>query len=256
MSIVLNGTNGETFPSWTTATRPASPTAGQTGYNTTTSALDIYNGSAWTTAISSTSGGAAFSNITLNGSSSGSTLLQSSATASGTVTLPAGTGTAAIQGVSTNLVAGTAIPFTSTPTMPVTGIPSWVRRITLMFNGVSTSGTTNIIVQLGTGGTPTYTTSGYTGAASNQTGAVATAFTSGFIVVLNVSASGVFSGQMILNNFGSNIWSESSTIGTGSTVKYGAGIVSLGATLTALQLTTSTPGTDTFTAGSLNYLYE
>ena len=192
----------------------------------------------------------------LNGSSSGSTLLQASATASGTITLPAGTGTAAIQGVSSNIVSGTSIPTTSGTAIPVTNIPSWAKRITLMFNGVSTSGTLNIIVQLGTGGTPTYTTSGYNGTASNQTGAVATAFTSGFIVVLNVSASGAFYGQMILNNFGSNIWSESSIIGTASTVKYGAGTVSLGATLTALQLTTASPGTDTFNAGSINILYE
>ena len=45
--IVLDGTNGETFPTWTTATRPASPNAGQTGYNTTTSSLESYNGTSW-----------------------------------------------------------------------------------------------------------------------------------------------------------------------------------------------------------------
>ena len=208
------------------------------------------------TVVVTSGGGASFSNVVLNGSSSGSTTLQPSAVASGTVTLPAGTGTVAVQGVSTNIVSGTSLPTTSGTAIGFTNIPSWVKRITLMFNGVSTSGTTNIIVQLGTGATPTYTTSGYAGAASNQTGAVATAFTSGFIVVLNVSASGVFSGQMILNNFGSNIWSESSAIGTGSTVKYGAGTVSLGAALTALQLTTASPGTDTFNAGSINILYE
>jgi hypothetical protein len=56
MTMILDGTNGETFPSWTTGTRPASPTAGQTGYNSTITALETYNGTAWT------SGGGGFTN--------------------------------------------------------------------------------------------------------------------------------------------------------------------------------------------------
>jgi hypothetical protein len=47
MPLTLDGTNGEVFPSWTTATRPATPSAGQTGFNTTTGQLETYNGSGW-----------------------------------------------------------------------------------------------------------------------------------------------------------------------------------------------------------------
>lgn len=47
MPITLNGTTGEIFPSWTTAGRPSTPTAGQTGYNSTLNTLETYNGSAW-----------------------------------------------------------------------------------------------------------------------------------------------------------------------------------------------------------------
>jgi hypothetical protein len=47
MAIVLDGTTGEVFPSWTTAGRPASPAAGQTGYNSTTKLLETYNGTSW-----------------------------------------------------------------------------------------------------------------------------------------------------------------------------------------------------------------
>ena len=36
-----------TVPSWTTATRPASPTAGQMGFNTTTGSFEYYNGTNW-----------------------------------------------------------------------------------------------------------------------------------------------------------------------------------------------------------------
>lgn len=64
--IILDGTNGETFPSWTTATRPASPNAGQTGYNTTLSALESYNGTAWISVGTVTNALTAGTNITFN----------------------------------------------------------------------------------------------------------------------------------------------------------------------------------------------
>jgi len=56
MSIILDGTNGENFPAWTTGTRPASPIAGQTGYNTSLGQLEVYNGTAWGSASISASG--------------------------------------------------------------------------------------------------------------------------------------------------------------------------------------------------------
>ena len=46
-SITLNGTTGIVNASWTTATRPASPVAGQTGYNTDIGANETYTGSTW-----------------------------------------------------------------------------------------------------------------------------------------------------------------------------------------------------------------
>ena len=48
MPIILNGSTGETFPTWTTATRPATPSVGQTGFNTTLGVLESYNGALWT----------------------------------------------------------------------------------------------------------------------------------------------------------------------------------------------------------------
>jgi hypothetical protein len=49
MTVTISGATGEVFPSWTTSTRPSSPTAGQTGYNTTLNSLETYNGSVWAT---------------------------------------------------------------------------------------------------------------------------------------------------------------------------------------------------------------
>ena len=57
MSLILDGTNGETFPTWTTATRPSSPNTNQLGYNSTYGGYELWNGSAWSTI----SGGPAFS---------------------------------------------------------------------------------------------------------------------------------------------------------------------------------------------------
>ena len=55
MTFLVDGTLGGTFPSWTTATRPASPAVGQMGYNTTTGQFDVYNSGGWA-AIPATAG--------------------------------------------------------------------------------------------------------------------------------------------------------------------------------------------------------
>ena len=47
MTAVIDGTNGITLPSWTTSTRPSSPTQGQMGYNTTILGIEVYSGGQW-----------------------------------------------------------------------------------------------------------------------------------------------------------------------------------------------------------------
>jgi hypothetical protein len=56
MAITLNGTTGEVFPTWTTATRPASPSTSQTGYNTSIGSLETYNGTSWTNTVNTQGG--------------------------------------------------------------------------------------------------------------------------------------------------------------------------------------------------------
>ena len=56
MTFLVDGTNGGTFPSWTTATRPASPAVGQMGYNTTTGKFDQYTAAGWTSVSTQTTG--------------------------------------------------------------------------------------------------------------------------------------------------------------------------------------------------------
>jgi len=56
MTIVVDGTNGLIVPTWTTATRPSSPTVGQMGYNSTTGLFDQYTASGWSSLIAGVAG--------------------------------------------------------------------------------------------------------------------------------------------------------------------------------------------------------
>jgi hypothetical protein len=143
---------------------------------------------------------------------------------------------------------GTSVTFTD--------IPSWVKRITVMFSGVSTNGTSGLLVQLGTGST-TYTTSGYIGQA-NAAGAVSTAMTSGFLVSNNMIAANTQHGIVTICNVTSNTWAESGNVAcqtTANNMVISGGSVSIGASLTAVRITTVN-GTDTFDAGTINVMYE
>jgi len=195
------------------------------------------------------------SSVVISGDTSGTVTLTVPATAgSNTATLPAGTGTIAVQGVSTNIVTGTSVPTTSgTSVLIASGIPSWVKRVTVAFNNISTSSTSNVVMQLGTGGT--LTTSGYSGG-SSRLGVAQTANSTYFNIIGNNSAGNVYSGILVLVTTGSNVWfasgNISSTGGDGTCVS--SGLVTLAGTLERISLTTTS--TDTFDAGSVNILYE
>jgi hypothetical protein len=196
--------------------------------------------------------------VKLNSSGGGSVTLQEPSTATnGTLTLPAGTGTVAVNGLSSNIVSGTAVASTSGTSIDFTGIPSWVKRITVMFSGVSTSGTSNLLVQVGNS---TPTTSGYVSVSTYTTtagvsgGATSTA---GMVLFAGTATNQIF-GSFTLVNISGNIW-----VGTGITADTVAatftitssGRVSLASALNMLRITTVN-GTDTFDAGSINILYE
>jgi len=192
------------------------------------------------------------SSISIAGDTSGTVAIVAPAVAgTNTLTLLAATGNLGpkVQGTSVSATTGTSIDYT--------GLPSWITRITVVFSGLSTNGTSNLIVQLGTGATPTYTTSGYLGSAADTTGATQTNFTSGFIFNNSVNATQTYGGLMTIVNLTGNTWAESSMLGdsAGTALRYGAGSVPLAATLTALRITTA-GGVNTFDAGTVNILYE
>ena len=169
-------------------------------------------------------------------------------------------------GVTTNsgavyngISAGTAVASTSGTSIDFTSIPSWVKRITVMFNGVSTNGTSAVQVQLGTSGGIQAT--GYNAASAIGAGANTfsmSAVTTGFCEATGGAAL-VRHGSAILSLLDSStgLWSMMYNIGTTDTQRVFLiyGTKSLSGTLDRVRITTVN-GTDTFDAGSINILYE
>lgn len=153
---------------------------------------------------------------------------------------------------------GTAVPSTSGTSVDFTSIPSWVKRITVMWSGVSTNGVSDPLIQIGAG---SVTSTGYVSSGVNinsSAGTSTTSSTAGFIIP-SIEAANVISGAARINLLGSNTWIADGVFGdsTGTYVSVftTAGTVTLGGTLDRVRITT-TNGTDTFDAGSINILYE
>jgi hypothetical protein len=129
-----------------------------------------------------------------------------------------------------------------------------------MFNGVSTNGTNNFQIQIGTGGTPTI--SGYsaqtTGIASSSGATSSSAV--GFPSYHNV-ATYAWSGIVTLSNVSGNIWVASGLLGNATTTPLTSmisGTITLAGVLDNIRIIASATGSpaDTFDAGSVNIMYE
>jgi hypothetical protein len=162
-----------------------------------------------------------------------------------------GAGTYTISPASTGTVSGTI----TVVGLDFLNIPSWVKRITVMFSALSTNGTSAMLVQLGTSGGITAT--GYS-AGSKETSGTGSAYTTGF-GIQTANAAAIIYGQMVFTYSGSNLWTASHALylsqsGTNYFIG-GGGSITLGGTLDRVRITT-VGGTDTFDAGSINILYE
>lgn len=155
------------------------------------------------------------------------------------------------------LTMGTPVASTSGTSIDFNNIPSWVKRITVMWAGVSTNGTSNVIVQIGSSGG--IKTSGYVGAGTSFAAAGATlAMSTGFLTSVDTQAAQTRNGSSVLTLLSNNTWTYTSVLGNpGATVGilWAGGHADLGATLDRIRITT-VDGTDTFDAGSINILYE
>lgn len=150
----------------------------------------------------------------------------------------------------------TSVASTSGTAIDFTGIPSWVKRITVMFSEVSTNGSSDPIIQLGDSGgieTSGYVgATGYAGVSSN-----ALSYSSGFFINVGVAAATGTSGIATLVNVSGNQWAFglSSAYTNAAYALCGGGNKTLSATLDRIRITTVN-GTDTFDAGSINISYE
>jgi len=158
------------------------------------------------------------------------------------------------------ITSGTAVASTSGTSINFTDIPSWVKRITVMFSGVSTNGTSILLVQLGDSGGVENT--GYV----SQVGAVfntnnttrGSSFTTGFGLYGQTSdATYAFTGVLsIFNITGTTFLASGSSLeSTNASASTLSGSKTLSATLDRVRITTVN-GTDTFDAGTINILYE
>jgi hypothetical protein len=159
------------------------------------------------------------------------------------------------------ITSGTAVASTSGTSIDFTSIPSWVKRVTVMFNGVSWNNTASPLIQLGdSGGVETTGYSSIAGNSSTASGASAANETTGFGLQPGWSADTLFSGSVIFSllNASTNTWvGQGIFYGDSSTTDYVVsitGVKSLSATLDRVRITSS--AAITFDAGSINILYE
>jgi hypothetical protein len=190
--------------------------------------------------------------VILTGDTSGTLTVSAPLVAgSNTVTLPAATGTISL------LTRATAVASTSGTSIDFTGIPSWAKRITVMLAGVSGSGTSVILFQLGDSGGIENT--GYLSTGSRIAGGTAASadFTAGFGLGTSNVAGEAKHGSVTFCLVDSNTWVASGVM-TASFAGYSvfvSGSKTLSDTLTQLRITTVN-GTDTFDAGSINVMWE
>jgi len=188
------------------------------------------------------------SSVVISGDTSGSITVTAPAVAGTyTQTLPQITGTLG------TLNSGTAVASTSGTSIDFTSIPANVRRITVMFSGVSTNGTAGFSMQIGNSGG--IVSSGYVGGVS--IGTTYNANSSAFFLYNSGAAADLISGNIVITLLGSNVWVESGNLTQASNgaTRVSGGSLSLGGALTTVRITTAN-GTDTFDAGSINILYE
>jgi len=155
------------------------------------------------------------------------------------------------------ITSGTAVASTSGTSVNFTDIPSWVKRVTVMFSGVSTNGSSPLLLQIGSGSVQT---TGYVSSATNLSSAVATNVgTNGFILVQGIAAATTKSGAVTLTLMGSQVWTCTGALSNATAdivMSVNSGIAqALGGALDRIRITTVL-GTDTFDAGSINIMYE
>ena len=145
---------------------------------------------------------------------------------------------------------------TSGTAIDITSIPSGTKYIVLSLYGVSTSGTSNLIVQIGDSGG--IETSGYTTAVCAYNGTGLANKTDGWNMHIGVAAAGAYYGSLVISlvDSSTNSWCGFGQLNNNNSAYmcHCVGGKDLSAEITQIRLTT-TGGTDTFDAGNINIDY-
>jgi len=213
--------------------------------------------SSLSTAITVAQGGTGLTSTPANGAldiGNGTGFTRTTLTAGSGVSITNGAGSISIAATSSGITSGTAVASTSGTSIDFTGIPSTVKRITVMFNSVSTNGSSNLMIQVGSSSISTsgYVSSGWTTNTNNANS------TAGLLVTGTSASTYGWSGIALICLLSSNTWtfSASTSYQATSAMSIGAGLSpALSGTLDRIRITTVN-GTDTFDAGSINILYE
>jgi hypothetical protein len=153
----------------------------------------------------------------------------------------------------------TTLVTASGSTVDFTGIPSWVRKITLMFDGISFTGTDSLLLQIG--GSGGIENTGYAtsfASVSNGASPSVTERTDSWALQSN-SATGAFTGLVTLGLLdpSTNKWVASGNIARGAGLLNVYCIAGSKAIATALQrVRLAASGANTFDAGTVSILYE
>ena len=156
------------------------------------------------------------------------------------------------------VILGTEQATTSGTSIDFTGIPSGVKRITVMYAGITMNASANLLIQIGDSGGIEIT--GYASAAGDYVPtANHTSSTAGFVCSGSTTyGSNAARGVIVLNLEDASDFSwvaQCSGSGSQPNTFAGTGNKSLSAVLDRVRITT-VAGTSTFTAGSINILYE
>ena len=224
--------------SFTAGTTGFTPSTATTGAVTLAGTLNVANGGTGATTL--TSG----SLVVGNGTSAVSLLAAGSA---GNVLTSDGTTWSSAN----KITSGTVQTASSSASITFSSIPSWAKRITIMFNDVIFGG--NLQVQIGAGST---TTTGYVSASGlyGASNVSQTFYATNCFVIRDSGGAGAMNNIMTIQNITGNTWlSQHNWVATASYVGSGAGKLALGGTLDRIVIT---PSTGTITSGSINIFYE
>jgi hypothetical protein len=173
----------------------------------------------------------------------------------GTTTSQTGAKLSVTGGIQGTITSGTAVSPTSSTSIDYTSLPSWVKKITVTFQGLSSSSSSLWLLQLGT--SSGVTTSGYLGRVAGISGSAFSAYSAGFTLLTDSSNGAILHGLIQIVTLGSNNFAMNGILGRsdGGNVYISGGSIALAGTLDRIRITTVN-GSDTFDAGSINILYE